>query len=64
MDKSSPITENRKLTAIVPVKISNLDRIMNDEPKDLLLIGDSMISKLKTGIAQNYLCESRGLFQG
>ena len=64
MDKSSPITENRKLTASVPVKISNLDRIMNDEPKDLLLIGDSMISKLKTGIAQNYLCESRELFQG
>ena len=28
---------------------------MNDEPTDLLLIGDSMISKLKTGIAQNLI---------
>jgi len=28
---------------------------MNDEPTDLLLIGDSMISKLKTGFAQNLI---------
>ena len=27
---------------------------MNDEPKDLLLIGDSMISKLKIGIARDF----------
>lgn len=50
------IFTDKKLTAKKSTVVLTFEKFrykMNDEPTDLLLIGDSMISKLKTGIAQN-----------
>ena len=50
------IFTGKKLTAKKSTVVLTFEKFrykMNDEPTDLLLIGDSMISKLKTGIAQN-----------
>ena len=50
------IFTDKKLTAKKSTVVLTFEKFrykMNDEPTDLLLIGDSMISKLKTGMAQN-----------